>query len=162
MDMSTIQRRFQRYRIIYLWKVISGLTHNFGLTWRNDEHKGILIEINQLKYYQISGKILNIWKQSIGVSGATLFNSMPYKVRNYAGKSISGFKMTLDQVLENIPDCPLSYGLYPVPINPDTNRNSNCLIDWSRHLRLPQRKEININDVLLRTNCNMSLVATKL
>ena len=120
-----------------------------GSLGKKDEHKGILIDINQLKYYQISGKVLNIWKQSIGVSGASLFNSMPYKVRNYSGKSVSGFKMTLDQVLENIPDCPLSYGLYPEPINPDTNRNSNCLIDWSQHLKLPQRKEINIEDVLL-------------
>ena len=149
MGLSSIQWIFQRYRIIYLWKVISGLTHNFGLSWRNDEHKDILIEINQLKYYQISGKVLHIWKQSNGVSGATLFNSMPYKVRNYAGNSISGFKMTLDQVLENIPDCPLSYGLYPEPINQDTNRNSNCLIDWSRHLKLPPREEIDIEDVLL-------------
>ena len=149
MGLSSIQRRFQRYRIIYLWKVIAGLTHNYGLTWRIDEHKGIIIDIKQLKYYQVKGKVLNIWRQSIGVSGAALFNSMPYKVRNYEGKSISGFKMTLDQVLENIPDCPLSYGLYPDPINPVTNRNSNCLTDWSHYLKLPQRKEIDIHDVLL-------------
>ena len=129
--------------------MIVGLTHNYGLTWKTDEHKGILIDIKQLKYYQVKGKVLNIWRQSIGVSGAALFNSMPYKVRNYKGKSISGFKMTLDQVLENIPDCPLSYGLYPDPINPVTNRNSNCLTDWSRYLKLPQRKEIDIHDVLL-------------
>ena len=82
------------------------------------------------------------WKQSLGVSRAILFNAMPYNIRNYEGKTISGFKMTLDQVLETIPDCPLSHGLYPAPINPDTNMNSNCLIDWSRYMKLPQRKEL--------------------
>ena len=94
-------------------------------------------------------KVLNIWRQSIGISGAILFNAMPYNVRNYKGKSISGFKMTLNQELEKIPDCPLLYGLYPDPINPDTNMNSNCLVDWSRHLKLNQRREIDIKDVLL-------------
>ena len=53
MGISSLQRRFQRYRIIYLWKVIVGLTHNYGLTWKIDEHKGILIDIKQLKYYQV-------------------------------------------------------------------------------------------------------------
>ena len=108
-----------------------------------------MFEIKQPKYYTIKGKVLNVWRQSIGISGAILFNAMPYNVRNYGGNSISGFKMTLDQVLENIPDCPLSYGLYPDPINPDTNMNSNCLVDWSRHMKLNQRREIDIKDVLL-------------
>ena len=149
MGISSIQRRFQRYRIIYLWKIIAGLTHNFGLTWKDDSHWGILIDIKQLKYHSTKGAIIDIWKQSIGVSGAILFNAMPYRVRNYKGKTISGFKMTLDQELEKIPDCPLSYGLYPDPINPETNMNSNCLIDWSRYLNINQRREIDINDVLL-------------
>ena len=93
--------------------------------------------------------VQKLWRQSLSISGATLFNSMPFKVRNYEGNTIAGFKMTLDQVLENIPDCPLSYGLYPAPINPDSNMNSNCLIDWSRYLKLPQRKELSIKDILL-------------
>ena len=88
-----------------------------------------MININQLKYHSISNNVLNIWKQSLGVNGAMLFNSLPYKVRNYGGKSISGFKMTLDQVLETIPDCPPSIGLYPLPINTETMKNSNCIID---------------------------------
>ena len=55
-----------------------------------------MFEIKQPKYYTINGKVLNIWRQSIGISGAILFNAMPYNVRNYEGNSISGFKMTLD------------------------------------------------------------------
>ena len=53
MGISSIQRYFQRYRVIYLWKVINGLTYNFGITWRNDIHKEILIDIKQFKYNSI-------------------------------------------------------------------------------------------------------------
>ena len=93
--------------------------------------------------------VQKLWRQSLNISGAILFDSMPYKVRNYEGNTIAGFKMTLDYVLETIPDCPLSYGLYPALINPDTNMNLNCLIDWSRHLKLPQKKELSQKEVLL-------------
>ena len=149
MRISSVQRRFQRYRIIYLWKVVAGLTHNFGISWRYDDHKGLMININQLKYHSISNNVLNIWKQLLGVNGAMLFNSLPYKVRNYGGKSISGFKMTLDQVLETIPDCPPSIGLYPLPINTESMKNSNCIIDWCKYLKISQRREIEMNDVIL-------------
>ena len=47
--------------------------------------------------------------------------------------------MTLDQVLENILDCPLSQGLHPNKNNAETGRNSNCLIDWSKFLKLNTR-----------------------
>ena len=58
-----------------------------------------------------------------------LFNNLPYDVRNYPGDSLAGFKMKLDQTLEQIHDCPVSQGLYPTPINQNIGRNSNCIID---------------------------------
>ena len=42
-----------------------------------------MIDIKQPKYHTIKGKALSIWRQSIGVTGAILFNAMPYKVRKY-------------------------------------------------------------------------------
>ena len=47
--------------------------------------------------------------------------------------------MKLDQMLELIPDCPVSHGLYPTPINHITGKNSNCIIDWCRHLEINSR-----------------------
>ena len=137
--MSSVQRRFQRYRIIYIWKILAGLTHNFGIIWRKHPHRGTLIDIKQPKFYKVSNRALAVWRQSLAVNGASLFNAMPENVRNYEGKSLSGFKMTLDQTLETIPDCPPSQGLYPAPVNYITGRNSNCLLDWSRYLRLSGR-----------------------
>ena len=137
--LSSIQRRFQRYKIIYIWKVIAGLTHNFGLTWNDHPHWGLLINIEKPVFYETKAAVYSIWRQSLAVEGTLLFNSMPSNVRNYPGKTLSGFKMMLDQVLENIPDCPPSHGLYPEPINTETGSNSNCLIDWSCFLKLRSR-----------------------
>ena len=64
---------------------------------------------------------------------------MPSSVRNYEGKSLSGFKMTLDQVLETIPDQPIAQGLFPDPISQESGKKSNCLIDWSKYLKLNSR-----------------------
>ena len=137
--LSSIQRRFQRYKIIYIWKVITGLTHNFGLSWYSQPHWGLLANIDKPVFHETRAAVYSMWRQSLAVEGALLINSMPSNVRNYPGKSLSGFKMTLDQVLENIPDCPPSHGLYPKPINTETGRNSNCLLDWSRFLKLRSR-----------------------
>ena len=53
---------------------------------------------------------------------------------------INYFKTQLDKFLEGIPDCPLTSELYPDPINLITGRNSNCLIDWIRYLKLNTRR----------------------
>ena len=106
-----------------------GKTHNFGLEWKTHPRWGKLISINYPKFYKVNSHVYKIWRQSLGVDGAMLFNNLPYEVRNYPGDSLSGFKMKLDQTLEMIPDFPVSQGLYPLPINHITGKNSNCLID---------------------------------
>ena len=50
--LSSIQRRFQRYKIIYMWKIIMGLTHNFGISWTNHPHWGLLINISKPTFYK--------------------------------------------------------------------------------------------------------------
>ena len=137
--LSSIQRRFQRYKIIYMWKILSGLTHNFGISWYDHPHWGRMIVINKPTFYVTNACALAVWRQSLAVDGAMLFNCMPSTVRNYGGKSLSGFKMTLDQVLETIPDRPIAQGLFPDPISQETGKNSNCLIDWSKYLKLNSR-----------------------
>ena len=119
--------------------MIMGLTHNFGIEWYTHPRWGKMVKINYPKFYKVKSGALRIWRQSLGVDGALLFNCLPYDVRNYPGETLSGFKMKLDQLFENIPDCPISQGLYPTPINVISGRNSNCIIDWCRHLKLNSR-----------------------
>ena len=98
MGVSSIQRRFQRYKVICIWKVVSGLTHNFGISWYTHPHWGLLIKIKKPVFYEIDAGVYHAWRQSLAVEGALLFNCMPSNVRNYPGKTLEGFKMTLDQV----------------------------------------------------------------
>ena len=98
-----------------------------------------MIIINYPKFYKVNSSAQKIWRQSLGVDGAMIFNSLPYDVMNYPGDSLSGFKMELDQTLEIIPDCPVSQGLYPAPINHISGKNSNCIIHWCRYLKLNSR-----------------------
>ena len=117
-----------------------GMTHNFGISWTNHPHWGLLININKPTFYVVNARAVSVWRQSLATDGALLFNCMPSVVRNYQGKTLNGFKMTLDQTLETIPDRPLAQGLFPDPINQESGKNSNCLIDWSKFLKLNTRK----------------------
>ena len=117
-----------------------GLTHNFGISWFNHPHWGLMIETKKkTTFYEVNAGALAVWRQSLAIDGALLFNCMPSVVRNYSGNSLNGFKMTLDQTLENIPDHPVAQDLFPDPNNQVSGKNSNCLIDWSRFLQLNTR-----------------------
>ena len=95
-----------------------------------------------------------LWDQSLNIHGGKLFNSLPPNIRSFNGLTdpdvsittrINGFKSLLDKFLEIIPDCPLTQDLYPDPINPITGRNSNCIIDWVRHLRINTRRPTTVD-----------------
>ena len=92
---------------------------------------------------------VELWDQSLQIHGGKLFNCLPPNIRSFTGKSdaevstssrIKGFKTLLDKFLEQIPDCPLTQNLYPDPINPITDRNSNCIIDWVNYLKINTRR----------------------
>ena len=100
-----------------MWKLLKGLTHNFGLTWSNHPHWGLLIDIKKPHFPELNTGSVAVWRQSLAVDGGLLYNHMPSVIRNYSGNTLSGFKMTLDQLLERIPDRPLAQGLYPDPVN---------------------------------------------
>ena len=74
MGISSIQRMYQRYKLISIWKVITGLTHNFGIMWNNHPHWGILINIVKPVFYETSAGIYSIWRQSLAIECAILFN----------------------------------------------------------------------------------------
>ena len=107
------------------------------LEWYIHPHKGRLVQITRPK--GANAKALEIGRQTFPVNGGTLFNSLPYNLRNLTDVSMDRFKGELDSFLETVPDCPLSSYLFPDPINPISGKNSNCLIDWIRHLGLNRR-----------------------
>ena len=50
LKMNSLQRRFERYKIIYVWKILEGLVPKAGVTLApEDERKGRLCQIPSLK-----------------------------------------------------------------------------------------------------------------
>ena len=116
-----------------------GLAPNFGLKWDSNIRRGRMITMSKISS-KIPRKALSLREQSLSVHGGKLYNLLPRDLRDYNGDK-EGFKVILDDFLQNIPDQPMCEGLHPAPINTVTNRNSNSVIDWIIHLNMRDRRK---------------------
>ena len=91
--LSSIQRRMERYRILYIWKVINGKVPNFGLKWDTNPRRGLMITIRKCKS-NIPAMAVRMAEQSLSVNGGKLFNMLPESIRGFSG-SLDGFKTLL-------------------------------------------------------------------
>ena len=138
MKLSSVQRRQERYRIIYVWKILQGLVPNPGIEWDSNVSRGRIVKIPTIKSsYSIKAK--NMREQSLGVHGGKLFNSLPVDIRNCT-ESLDVFKKILDTLLKDIPDKPVCSGVFPDLIDPSTCKNSNSIIHWVLYLKLANRR----------------------
>uniref|UniRef100_A0A7M5V1G6 Uncharacterized protein n=1 Tax=Clytia hemisphaerica TaxID=252671 RepID=A0A7M5V1G6_9CNID len=109
LKLYSLERRRERYQIIYTWNVIEGNVPNFDY----DESKGgISCHINQrlgricnLKAVNIKHK--NIWRGSLSQEGPRLFNTLPRPIRDLTNCPKEVFKKHLDTFLKTVPDEPL-------------------------------------------------------
>ena len=132
--MLSQQRRMERYRIIYTWKILEGLAPNCGLTLQPPGRRG-----RELRVLPLKGKtsIKTLRTQSFQVNGPQLFNSLPVNIRNISKVSVEEFKGKLDEFLMKIPDEPKVEGLTPGACNQWTAAPSNSRLDQIR--RVPTR-----------------------
>ena len=122
------QRRLERYRMIYIFKILEYIVPSPGISWTQDEKRGRLINIPALiKGARVS--IISLREQSLQVHGAKLFNKLPVDLRNMTGVSVDTWKKHLDGFLTVIPDRPLCGDLIPSPCD-GLGRVSNSLQDW--------------------------------
>ena len=103
LKIQSIQRRFDRYRVTYVRKILKGLVPNPGIIQRTDEkHRlGITLEIPK-----VSSKLR---AESFTVIGPKTFNALPQDLRDLK-VSMDTFKTHLDHYLELIPDIPRTQG----------------------------------------------------
>ena len=130
LKMNSQQRRLERYRIIYTWKILEGLAPNCGLEVTNSVRRGREVKIPPLKGKQ---SVRNLREQSFQVSGPKLFNSVPIKIRNITKVPVEKFKEQLDKFLELIPDEPNVEGLTPSTCNQYSAAPSNSILDQAKH-----------------------------
>ena len=131
LHMYSQQRRLERYRIIYTWKILEGLAPNCGLEFHSHERRGRQVKVPQLKGSQ---SVRTLRDQSFQVNGPQLFNCLSLKLRNTSKVSVDEFKEKLDQFLEKIPDEPNVEGLVPTACNQFNASPSNSIIDQVRRL----------------------------
>ena len=115
----SLQRRRDRYQIIYIWKIINGKVQNdICVEWRTCIRKGIVMAIPRLP--STVAKINTMYDTSFKVYAAKTWNCLPKSVN--MEQSLDTFKSKLDTFLLNVPDYP--------PVAGYSTANKNRLLDW--------------------------------
>ena len=112
--LHSLERRRERYRIIYTWKILGEIVPN--LTSERNRIKsttslrfGRKCVIPPVPKHATSG-VKSLREASFCIQGARLFNVLPMEIRNISNVELSVFKTKLDEFLRTIPDEPLSPG----------------------------------------------------
>ena len=127
--MSSQERRIERYRIMYIWKILEGYAPNCGVELAPENSRlGRKIKIPSLSKKGRQA-IQTMRENSFQINGAKLFNSLPSKIRNIK-RDLEEFKEALDGYLSTIPDQPRMGSLVPAATDQLTGRQSNSLLAW--------------------------------
>jgi len=110
----SLQRRRERYAIIYMYKVLIGLVPNPGFDCYPDNRTQWKIRSKMIPATsRVPTWIKNARNSSLFVTGPVMFNSLPYQLREKEANTqiplklqLSNFKNALDKYLSNIPDVP--------------------------------------------------------
>ena len=115
------ERRRDRYRIVFLWKVGQGLVQGYKATFVTSPRQGRVAQLSPL-CNSAPASVRKAREASMLVRGAQLFNSMPRCLRDITTGTPEQFKAQLDEWLSMIPD---------QPSIPDRQRaaSSNSLLD---------------------------------
>ena len=112
LGLYSLQRRRERYQIIYLWSILESKVPNIltatGLPMVTtqstvESRRGRTILIPHVKRSRYS----TLRCHSLPIYGARLFNAMPIDLRSLTNVSKDTFKSFLDKILMTIPDEPL-------------------------------------------------------
>ena len=105
--MYSIQRRYERFKLIYIYKIKEGLVPNisskYGLCFDKESRFGCLCKIPK---FPPGGKARKARDNSFAWTAYNLWNSLPGCVRNIAERDVEFFKNKLDMVLTYYPDVP--------------------------------------------------------
>jgi hypothetical protein len=85
LGLYSLQRKRERYAILYTWKIITGMVPNFeSETFRiekyHNESRGRLCKIPQLRN-RSAVRFQSLREGSLSVAGPSLFNALPHDLR---------------------------------------------------------------------------------
>lgn len=110
LNLYSLERRRERYTILYLYKIVLGIAPNFtsprwSIKTRENPRRGLNCVIPSISR-SATHRVKSMVEQSFAVRGPRLFNSIPANLRN-GNLSYSSFKRQLDVYLNVVPDEPL-------------------------------------------------------
>ena len=118
--MYSLQRRRERYGIIYVWSILEGIVPNFNHIDNNNREVGgilnlkiLVMAINvssiQLKGVDTGKLFVKVWLSK--VQNFLTINILPKHLRNTTDCTELQFKAALDQFLKTFPDEPNINGI---------------------------------------------------
>ena len=136
--MYSIQKRNERFKIIYIYKIkenlVPNISNKYGLTFKMGGRCGCESE---MPTFPIGGRARKARDSSFAWTACNLCNSLPRCFRDITGKDVEYFKNKLDKVLAFYPDvprCSRSGHSY------DRNyRKSNSLCDHYRNVKIKSK-----------------------
>ena len=132
LKMYSEQRRLERYRVLYAWKVLQGLVPNPGIKEASEnEYLGRRIIIPKINHRSRQA-IQTLKEESFQINGAALFNSIPKEIRNMKKCSLEDFKTELDKYLQKLPDQPKIDDLIPWGQNREGKPSNSILYQKPR------------------------------
>jgi hypothetical protein len=109
LGLYSLERRRERYIIIYVWKILRGLVPNLDgesiIKEKLSQRRGRLCELGHFNNRAL-GRVVTQRMTSLSYRGPTLFNSLPRWVRDDECCTADEFKRVLDGFLKDVPDQP--------------------------------------------------------
>ena len=104
LKLYSLQRRRERYIIIYVWKILEGLVPNLypPICTKTSDRRGRTCISSHINV----GRLGTLEYNSFRWCAIRLFNQLPLFVRNTTVCSIHSFKKQLDTYLSTVPDSP--------------------------------------------------------
>ena len=114
----SLERRCERYMIVYLFKMLHGFVPNTGMTYTENERTSIHLYQPTIKK-AATACFKQMWTQSFSNSAARIYNSLPRPLKrkqvleeNFDRvRVVEEFKKQLDNFLTTLPDQPTTPGL---------------------------------------------------
>ena len=105
LKMYSLERRRERYMIIYAWQQLEGIRENIMKLKASERGRGRLI-ISPTIPWKVTKKNRTLIHNSPARKMERVFNKMPGKIRNIRNVTTDTFKKSLDKFLCTIPDQP--------------------------------------------------------
>ena len=125
LKIQSLQRRLERYVIIYTWKILNNITNNYiGLSFtdiENSSRTGVTATVPHFPR-NFPTRVISLYEQSFAVKAPKPWNCFPKHVKGTS--TLAAFKGSLRDFLNQVPDMTSSTGYSGV--------NHNSILDWAK------------------------------